>query len=40
LHGSKFAYGDLINATVTFLIIAAVVYFLIVAPMAKLELTR
>ena len=37
-HGSKFAYGDLINAIVTFLIIAAVVYFLIVAPMAKLVL--
>jgi len=36
LHGSKFAYGDLINAIVTFLIIAAVVYFLIVAPMAKI----
>jgi large conductance mechanosensitive channel len=38
LHGSKFAYGDLINAIVTFIIIAAVVYFLIVAPMAKLVL--
>ena len=38
LHGSKFAYGDLINAIVTFLIIAGVVYFLIVAPMAKLVL--
>ena len=47
LHGSKFAYGDLINAVVSFLIIAAVVYFiifmavvyfLIVAPMAKLVL--
>lgn len=38
LHGSKFAYGDLINAVLTFLIIAAVVYFLIVAPMARLVL--
>jgi large conductance mechanosensitive channel len=38
VHGSKFAYGDLINAIVTFLIIAAVIYFLIVAPMAKLVL--
>lgn len=38
LHGSKFAYGDLINAVLSFLIIAAVVYFLIVAPMAKLML--
>lgn len=38
VHGSKFAYGDLINAVMSFLIIAAVVYFLIVAPMAKLVL--
>jgi len=38
IRGSKFAYGDLINAIVTFLIIAAVVYFLIVAPMAKIVL--
>ncbi|HEX6526834.1 MAG TPA: large conductance mechanosensitive channel protein MscL [Streptosporangiaceae bacterium] len=38
LHGSKFAYGDLINAIVTFLIIAVVVYFLIVAPMARIVL--
>ena len=38
VHGSKFAYGDLINAIVTFLLIAAVVYFLIVAPMARLVL--
>jgi large conductance mechanosensitive channel len=36
VHGSTFAIGDLINAIITFLIIAAVVYFLIVAPMAKL----
>lgn len=36
VHGSRFLYGDLINAVITFLIIAAVVYFLVVAPMAKL----
>ena len=36
VHGSKFLYGDLINAALSFLIIAAVVYFLIVLPMAKL----
>jgi len=36
LHGSTFLYGSLINAALTFLIIAAVVYFLIVAPMAKI----
>ena len=35
INGSVFNYGDLINAVLTFLIIAAVVYFLIVAPMAK-----
>jgi len=36
VHGSTFFYGKLINAALTFLIIAAVVYFLIVAPMAKI----
>ena len=36
IHNSTFNYGDLINAMVSFLIIAAVVYFLVVAPMAKL----
>jgi len=35
IHGSTFDYGDLINAVLSFLIVAAVVYFLIVAPMAK-----
>ena len=37
IHNSTFRYGDFINAVITFLIIAAVVYFLIVAPMAKLS---
>jgi len=36
LHGSQFAIGDLLNAAVSFLVIAAVVYFLIVKPMAAL----
>ncbi len=40
VHGSTFAYGDLINAVLSFLIIAAVVYFLIVLPMAKLVSLR
>jgi large conductance mechanosensitive channel len=35
IHGSTFDYGDLLNNAITFLIIAAVVYFLVVAPMAK-----
>jgi large conductance mechanosensitive channel len=35
VHHSEFKYGLLINAIVSFLIVAAVVYFLIVAPMAR-----
>jgi large conductance mechanosensitive channel len=42
VHNSTFAYGDFINALVSFVIIAAVVYFMIVAPVARLStrLTR
>jgi large conductance mechanosensitive channel len=36
LHGSTFKLGAVLDAIITFLIIAAVVYFLIVAPMAKI----
>ena len=36
VHKSKFAYGDFINALLTFAIIAAVVYFLVVTPVVKL----
>jgi large conductance mechanosensitive channel len=36
LHGSAFKYGSFINALLSFLIVAAVVYFLIVAPMARI----
>lgn len=36
MHGSTFKYGALFNALLSFLIIAAVVYFLIVAPMARI----
>jgi large conductance mechanosensitive channel len=36
LHGSTFLYGSFINAALSFLIIAAVVYYLIVAPMARI----
>lgn len=36
VHNSKFAIGDLLNAAVSFLVISAVVYFLIVKPMALL----
>jgi large conductance mechanosensitive channel len=42
VHNSTFHYGLFINAVLTFLIIAAVVYYLIVAPSVKLtaRLTR
>ena len=36
VHGSTFKIGLFLNALLAFLIIAAVVYFLIVAPMAKI----
>lgn len=35
INHSKFLYGDFINAIITFLIIAAVVYYLIVVPFTK-----
>lgn len=35
VHHSKFAYGEFINALLSFVIIAAVIYFLVVAPAAK-----
>jgi large conductance mechanosensitive channel len=36
INHSQFKYGAFFNALLTFLIIAAVVYYLIVAPMAKI----
>ena len=36
IHHSTFLYGSFINAVLSFLIIAAVVYYLIVAPSVKL----
>ncbi len=36
VHGSQFAYGDFINALLSFLIVAAVVFFLVVQPINKL----
>ena len=36
VNHSTFLYGSFINALLSFLIIAAVVYFLIVAPMARI----
>lgn len=37
LHGSTFMYGDVINYIVSFLIVAAVVFFLVVQPLNKLQ---
>mgnify|MGYP001427525982 CR=1 FL=1 len=36
INKSKFLYGDFINALIAFLIIAAVIYFLVVLPMNAL----
>ena len=33
LNGSKFMYGDFINALISFLLVAASVYFFVVIPM-------
>jgi large conductance mechanosensitive channel len=36
LNGSRFLYGDFLNALISFLLIALVVYYVVVAPMAAL----
>ena len=36
IHGSKFLFGDFVNAVVSFVIIAAAVYFAVVLPMNAL----
>jgi large conductance mechanosensitive channel len=36
VNGSKFLYGDFINAVVSFLIIAVVIFFLVIQPINKL----
>ncbi|MBI3743049.1 MAG: large conductance mechanosensitive channel protein MscL [Chloroflexi bacterium] len=33
IHGSRFAYGNFVNALLSFLIVAAAVFFLIVVPL-------
>lgn len=37
IRGSQFLYGDLINSLITFIIIAAMVFFLVVQPINKLS---
>ena len=36
LHNSVFSYGDFVNAVISFLLIAAVVYFFVVSPINRL----
>jgi len=36
LNGSKFMYGDFLNALISFLLVAATVYFFVVTPMNML----
>ena len=37
INNSKFLYGDFINALIAFVIIAAVLYFLVVSPYARFK---
>ncbi len=37
IRGSEFLYGDLINNIITFVLVAAVVFFLVVQPINKLS---
>jgi large conductance mechanosensitive channel len=36
LHHSKFLYGDFINKVIIFVVVAAIIYFLVVVPVGKL----
>jgi len=36
INGSRFLYGDFINAVIAFLIVAAVLYYLVIAPMNRI----
>ncbi|HWA32472.1 MAG TPA: large conductance mechanosensitive channel protein MscL [Candidatus Paceibacterota bacterium] len=36
IHGSKFMYGDFLNALISFLIVASAVYFFVVLPLNML----
>ena len=37
MNHSRFLYGDFINALISFVIVAAVLYFLVVSPYARLK---
>ena len=40
INGSHFLYGDFINAVLTFVIVAAVIFFLVVSPVNALRVRR
>ena len=40
INGSKFMYGTFINAVISFLLIAAAIYFVVVVPMNKMNELR
>jgi large conductance mechanosensitive channel len=40
IHYSRFLYGDLVNAVIAFLSVAAAIYFLVVAPINSITLRR
>jgi large conductance mechanosensitive channel len=40
LNGSVFRYGDFLNAVISFLMVATVIYFLVVVPMNQLLARR
>ena len=40
INNSRFAYGDLINSNITFLSVAAAIYFLVVKPMEMVQARR
>jgi large conductance mechanosensitive channel len=40
IHGSRFLYGDFLNYLISFLVIAAVLFFLVVKPMNALMARR
>ena len=40
IHGSTFLYGDFLNKVISFVIVAAAIYFLIVAPLNRIAEAR
>lgn len=40
INGSEFTYGNFINALISFLSVAAAIYFFVVAPMEKAQVMR